>query len=133
MKNIVKSFCRTEYGPADQAFLREIFEKSEADLTEYILRSSLHPQVLDELLLRLRKHWSKPFLRQTSEATITEMLDSIVELQHIHSGPVNFTGSVAYFHRDFIQKYLQSEGVRVDKIVQYPMTELIDKYGKQNK
>lgn len=124
-KAVIVAYCRRNMNEATMNLLRGVFDMTVTQMKHYALNTP-PLDVISESAHLLKDHWSHPSLREISETTIFPLLEDIARLQDMYADTVHLSGSVAYFHRNFIRKKLERLGVSCGDIVQYPIQKLIN-------
>ena len=132
-KEVLKAyFCRTM--PENE---RNVFEANypvtKEEVVEKVYRSSganKYVASFAPFLMMIDGDWKEKLLDKVFRDFIELR---ILRYKNCNELPIKFVGSIAFYHRAYLEKAMATYGLKVDEIVQKPIQKLIEYHLKRNK
>ncbi len=103
------------------------YQQTPAEILENVYRRPFPNRYLAQFTVFLVKHISNPLISDLVESSFDEFISrNVIQYRDYKSNKVFFTGSVAYYFRNSLEKVIQKWNLDLGTIIQSPMEGLID-------
>jgi len=108
------------------------YPQSPAEILENVYRKPFPNRYLAQFAVFLAKHIENPAISKIIDSSFDEFIErNIMQYPECKTNKISFTGSVAYYFRDNLERALERQGLNLGTITQSPMEGLILKHGEK--
>lgn len=109
---------------ADELALR--YDMEYASIVKQVYREPFPQRYLAGFSGFIAEHRDNPYIQELLQSSFGEFINRNILQYERPELPLNFTGSVAYFYRDILEKVVSASGLVMGKVIQDPADALVE-------
>lgn len=125
---VLKAFSREMFSTELMGSLASRLKCSPNEMASLLLKSVGSITPIEEAAQSLADIWDDDEMVKLSEGVIGTFVKRVIHCVGQRPDIVHFSGSIAYFHQDFIKRELAKRGIECGSFIRFPLRELSKRY-----